>query len=328
MFQYFVRRLLWAAVMLLLVISTVFVIFFILPGGAGRKGPEGVSPVAVAFAGKQPTPEVLADIEERFGLDDPVYVQYGRYVWNLIQFWEPDNLGYSYQTEEPVKEAIFRRLPATISLAVGASVVWLFLGVSLGVVSALKRRTLVDRGSMLFALIGVSMPTFWLGLLAVFYFDGTLDIYDTGSYEKLLDDPAHWFSVLWLPWLVLAIVSAAFYTRMVRGNMLEVEGEDYIRTAKAKGLKRRSVIRHQLRSALSPVVTMYGLDLGLLLGGAVITEQIFSIPGIGAYAVDAIRATNLPVILGITTIAAFFVIIANLVVDMLYAVLDPRVTYS
>lgn len=328
MFQYFIRRLLWAIVMLLLTISVVFAIFFLVPGGAGRKGPEGVSPVAVAFAGKQPTPDVLAEIEERFGLDDPIYVQYGRYVWNVVQFWDDESLGYSYQTEEPVKQAIFRRLPATIGLAVGASVIWLVLGVALGVISALKRRTLIDRGSMLFALAGVSMPTFWLGLIVVFFFDATLNIYDTGSYVPFFEDPVQWFEVMWLPWLVLAIVSAAFYTRMVRGNMLEVESEDYIRTAKAKGLRRRGVIRHQLRSALSPVVTMYGLDLGLLLGGAVITEQIFSIPGIGAYSVDAIQANNLPVILGITIFAAAFVIIMNLIVDMLYAVLDPRVTYS
>ena len=184
MFQYFIRRLLWAIVMILLTISVVFAIFFIVPGGAGRKGPEGVSPVAVAYAGKQPTPEVLAEIEERFGLDDPIYVQYGRYVWNVVQFWDDENLGYSYQTEEPVKDAIFRRLPATISLAVGASILWLFLGVSLGVISALHRRTFIDRASMFFALAGVSMPTFWLGLIVVFFFDATLNIYDTGSYAR------------------------------------------------------------------------------------------------------------------------------------------------
>jgi peptide/nickel transport system permease protein len=328
MFQYFIRRLLWALVMLLLTISAVFAIFFLIPGGAGRSGPEGISPVAVSLAGKQPTKAVLRDIEERYGLNDPIYMQYGKYVSSLAQFWEDDSFGYSYQSDEPVKRAIFRHLPATISLAVGASIIWLVLGVALGVVSALKRRTLVDRGSMLFALAGVSMPTFWLGLIVVFFFDATLNIYDTGSYVSLFEDPIQWFEVLWLPWLVLAIVSAAFYTRMVRGNMLEVENEDYIRTAKAKGLRRRGVIRHQLRSALAPVVTMYGLDLGLLLGGAVITEQIFSIPGIGNLSVDAISEGNLPVIIGTTVFAAAFVIIMNLVVDMLYAVLDPRVTYS
>lgn len=328
MFQYFIRRLLWAIVMLLLVVSVVFAIFFLVPGGAGRKGPEGVSPVAVAFAGKQPTPELLKEIEETMGLDDPLYIQYGRYIGNLVQFWQPDSLGFSYQTEEPVKAALFRRLPATISLAIGASILWLALGVFLGVISALKRRSMVDRGSMLFALAGVSLPTFWLGLIVVVLFDHTWNVYDTGAYVGLLEDPIGWFKVMWLPWIVLAIVSAAFYTRMVRGNMLEVENEDYIRTAKAKGLKRRGVIRHQLRSALSPVVTMYGLDLGLLLGGAVITEQVFSIPGIGGYAVDAIQSNNLPVILAITVVAAFFVIAANLIVDMLYAVIDPRVTYS
>jgi peptide/nickel transport system permease protein len=164
--------------------------------------------------------------------------------------------------------------------------------------------------------------------MAVFFFDARLHIYNTGDYVGLTTNPWGWFKVMWLPWLVLAIVSAAIYTRMVRGNMLDVASEDYIRTARSKGLKERSVIRHELRSALTPVVTMYGLDLGILLGGAIITEHIFNIPGIGAFAVSAIQAQNLPVILGTTIIAAFFVIMANLIVDVVYAFLDPRVAYS
>jgi peptide/nickel transport system permease protein len=181
---------------------------------------------------------------------------------------------------------------------------------------------------MFFALIFVSMPTFWLGLMAVFFFDSGLNIYETGEYVGLTNDPIGWFKIMWLPWLVLALVSAAIYARMVRGNMLEVQSEDYIRTARAKGLPERSVTRHTLRSALTPVVTMYGLDLGVLLGGAIITERIFNIPGIGSYAVDAILSNNLPIILGTTVFAAAFVIIANLLVDIAYAALDPRVKYS
>src|SRR5918998_192693 len=324
MLQYVIRRLLWAVLSLVLVIATVFVIFFILPGGAGGTSASGERTVAIMFAGKNPRPAQVEAVSKRLGLDQPVYVQFGRYVGNAFQ----GDLGYSYQTQEPVTEAIIKRLPATASLAIGASIVWLLMGVGIGVVSALKRRSIWDRSSMVFALVFVSMPTFFLGLVAVFVFDSGWNIYETGEYAALTSNPLQWLRIMWLPWLVLALVSAAVYARMVRGNMLEVQGEDYIRTARAKGLPERSVTRHTLRSALTPVVTMYGLDLGVLLGGAIITERIFNIPGIGSYAVDAILSNNLPIILGTTVIAASFVIVANLLVDIAYAVLDPRVRYS
>lgn len=324
MLQYIIRRLLWAAVMLCLVVAVIFTIFFVLPGGTARREEGRLSPVAVMMAGRNPRPELVRHIEERLGLNEPVYVQFGRYIANAAQL----DFGFSYHSNQPVRQAVMRRLPATISLAVGASVVWLVIGVSLGVVSALKRRTIWDRGSMLLALIGVSLPTFWLGLMAVFYFDSRLGVYAVGEYVPITENIGQWFASLWLPWLVLAVVSAAFYTRMIRGNLLEVQGEDYIRTARAKGLRERSVVRHALRSALTPVVTMYGLDLGILLGGAVITERIFNIPGIGAMAVNSIQNSDLPIVLGVTVVAAFFVILANLLVDIVYAGLDPRVRYS
>lgn len=324
MTQYIVRRLLWSWVMLMLVAATVFVIFFVLPGGSGKAGPGGHSSVAVMMAGKNPRPELVENIEQRLGLDQPVPVQFGRYIWRMFQ----GDLGYSYQSNQPVTEAILQRLPPTASLAIGSSIIWLVLGVLIGIVSAIKRRSLFDRSSMLFALIFLSMPTFWLGLLAVFLFDGALDVYDVGSYVGITTDPVQWLKVMWLPWLVLALTDVALYSRLVRSNLLEVMHEDYVRTARAKGLKEHSVIRHQLRSALAPVVTMYGLDLGILLGGAIITERIFNIPGIGAYAVQAVTSSNLPVILGTTILAAFFVIVANLVVDIVYAFLDPRVVYK
>ena len=325
MLQYVIRRLLWAVVMLMAVVALVFFIFFGLPGSAGTAQTEGgYPPVAIKIAGKRPTPATLDAIVERLDLDKPVPAQFLTFVTNAAQ----GDLGYSYQTEEPVTQAVLRRLPPTLSLAFGASVLWLLMGSTVGVISALRRRTLMDRTSMVAALIGVSMPVFWLGLIAVYFFDSRLGIYDTGSYVGFFTNPAQWFSVMWLPWVVLAVLYAAIYARMVRGNMLEVAGEDYIRTARAKGLRERSVIRHKLRSALTPVVTMYGLDLGLLLGGAIITESIFNIPGIGSYTVTAIQQQNLPVILGTTVIASFFIIASNLIVDILYAVLDPRVTYS
>ena len=325
MFQYIVRRLLWAIVSLILVIGAVFLIFFVMPAIAARgTGVSGQEIVAISFAGKNPRPSQVAAVTKRLGLDQPLYVQFGRYVGNAFQ----GDLGFSYQTQEPVTKAILSRLPATASLAVGASIVWLVMGVGIGVISALRSRSFWDRSSMFFALIFLSMPTFWLGLMAVFFFDSGLNVYETGEYVALTSNPIGWFKIMWLPWLVLALVSAAIYARMVRGNMLEVQSEDYIRTARAKGLPERSVTRHTLRSALTPVVTMYGLDLGVLLGGAIITERIFNIPGIGSYSVDAILSNNLPIILGTTVFAAAFVIVANLVVDIAYATLDPRVRYS
>ncbi len=324
MLRYLIRRLLWSIVMLVLVISSVFLIFFVLPGGAGKEDAGGGCPVCIQFAGKNPSATQIALVRERFGLDKPLHIQYFRYIGNALQ----GDLGTSYQTGEEVTDAIFHRLPATIGLAIGASTIWLLMGVSIGVVSALKRRTVIDRGSMLLALVGLSLPTFVFGLFGIFLFDGKLNIYDTGSYVPITEDPLQWFKVMWLPWLVLAIVSAAIYARIVRGNMLEVSGEDYIRTARAKGLPERSVIRHKLRSALTPIVTLYGLDLGILLGGTVITESVFNIPGIGSYSVQAIQSSNLPIILGTTTFAAAFVIVANLLVDVAYASLDPRIRYS
>jgi len=316
MLQYIIRRLLWSVVMLLLISMIVFVIFFVLAGG-GRE-------VAVRMSGKNPSPRNIENTIERLGLDQPIYVQFGKYVWNALQ----GDLGRDYHNGLPVTSQVLSHLPATASLAIGASIVWLMIGIPIGVISALKRRSLMDRGAMLFALMGVSLPTFWLGLMVVFLFDFRLNWYVVGEYERLTVDPVLWFRALWLPWLVLAVTQAAFYTRMVRGNMLEVQGEDYIRTARAKGLRERSVIRHALRSALTPVVTMYGLDVGILMGGAIITEAIFNIPGIGTLTVSAINAANFPVIMGTTLVASFAVIAANLLVDIVYASLDPRVTYS
>jgi peptide/nickel transport system permease protein len=323
--QYVIRRILWAFVMLAVVVGIVFVIFFVLPGGAGStSGNSKYPPVAVRMAGKNPTPEKIEGVVHRLNLDQPTYIQFAKYLGNAVQ----GDLGYSFLTQEPVTQAVLRRMPPTLGLAFGASVLWLLMGCTVGVISALKRRTLLDRSSMILALAGVSLPIFWLGLISVFFFDSRLGIYNTGDYTSIFSNPLQWLSVMWLPWFVLAVTYAAIYSRMVRGNMLEVAGEDYIRTARAKGLPERSVIRHKLRSALTPVVTMYGLDLGILLGGAIITESIFNIPGIGSYTVTAITQQNLPVILGTTVIASFFIIVSNLIVDVLYAVLDPRVVYS
>ncbi|MQB02274.1 MAG: ABC transporter permease subunit, partial [Actinobacteria bacterium] len=205
MLQYVIRRLLWSIVMLLLISMIVFLIFFVLTPGGARE-------VAVRMSGKNPSPRNIQNTMGRLGLDQPVHVQFGKYVWNALQ----GDLGRDYHNGLPVTQEVLSHLPATASLATGASIVWLMIGIPIGVVSALRRRSLMDRGSMLFALVGVSIPTFWLGLMVVFLFDFRLNWYSVGDYARLTQDPVNWLRALWLPWLVLAVTQAAFYTRMVR----------------------------------------------------------------------------------------------------------------
>nr|WP_269329234.1 ABC transporter permease [Kineosporia babensis] len=219
------------------------------------------------------------------------------------------------------------RLPVTLSLAAGAAVVWVLVGVGVGVLSALRRGTVFDRAAMAVALAGVSLPVFFTGLLALSVFSYTLDIFPPGgSFTPITENPFDWAYSLVLPWVTLAFLYAAGYARLTRAGMLETMNEDYIRTARAKGLAERTVVlKHALRSTLTPVLTIFGLDLGLLIGGAILTESTFSLPGLGTYTVQAISSNDLPKVLGVTMLAATFVVIANLVVDILYAVIDPRV---
>ncbi len=319
--RYVVRRLLWSVVVLLVITLITFLIFFIMPP----------TDPAVAFAGKSPTPELIAEAEEQLGLDKPWPVQYGMYVKRLFlgdEYGWP-GLGFSYNTRAPVKDEVFERAVVTFQLAVGAAIMWLALGISIGIVSALKRGTMVDRAAMGFALFGVSAPVFWLGLVTLFIFWNKLKILPGTGYVPITEDPSLWFQHFIMPWGVLMLLFAAFYARMVRGNLLETMGEDFIRTARAKGLSEKKVVRkHALRASLTPVVTMFGLDFGLLLGGAIITERVFNLPGLGAYAVSSVFDGDLPAILAVTSFAAIFVTMMSLVVDIIYAYLDPRVRYA
>jgi peptide/nickel transport system permease protein len=236
-------------------------------------------------------------------------------------------LGYSFITKREVWPELLDRLPVTLSLALGAAVIWLLAGISVGVISALRRGTVFDRAAMSVALGGVSLPIFFTGIVSLFIFSYQLGwTAPGGSYTPFADDPLDWAYNLILPWITLAFLFSAQYARLTRAGMLETMGDDYIRTARAKGLRERRVVaRHGLRGALTPVLTIFGLDLGLLLGGAVLTESTFSLPGLGKYAVEGIFAGDLPKVMGVTLLAATFVIVANLVVDLLYAVIDPRV---
>ncbi len=318
--RYIARRVLWVGVLLFLVSLLTFVIFYVLPS----------ADPAQLRAGRRASPEQVEAIRQRMGLDDPMLVQFWNYLKGI--FTEGD-FGYSYVNEQPVKELILARVPATISVAIGASILWLFFGVLVGVISAVRRRTKLDRTAMGAALVGISAPEYWVGLVALYLFADDIGLVplfgSAGSYVPFSQDPFTWFNSLILPWSVLAISFAAFYSRLLRGNLIEVMGEDYVRTARAKGLReRRVVMRHGMRSALTPIVTVFGMDLGLLLGGAVLIEVVFNIPGIGRQAYDAILRADLPMIQGTVLISAFFIIVANLVVDIVYAFLDPRVRYD
>jgi peptide/nickel transport system permease protein len=316
--RYIIRRTLWVVLLLLIVSAVTFLIFYLLPSG---------DPAALR-AGKSPSPEQLAQIRHTLGLDKPIYEQYWIFMKNVFLHFD---FGFSYQDSQPVRAELFQRLPATASLTVGAVVVWLVIGLPIGVISAIKSRSAVDRLSMGGALLAISAPVYWLGLVGLFFFSNDIGrfakIFDgAGTYVPLTQNPSRWFGSLLLPWLVLAASFAAFYARLLRSNLVETMSQDYIRTARAKGLKERTVIgKHALRAGLTPIVTAAGLDLAGLLGGAVITEAVFNLPGIGRLSIDSVTDSDLPVITATVLIAATFVIVANLVVDVLYAVIDPRV---
>jgi peptide/nickel transport system permease protein len=320
MITYIIRRLLWSVVLLFAVSLIAFLIFVLMPA----------ADPAILRAGRNPSPEVIAAIREQLGLDKPWYVQYGIYLRDLILHFD---FGYSYQNNVAVRETIFDRLPATISLAIGGAVVWLLIGIPIGIISAIKRGTLLDRFAMGFALLAISAPVYWVGLVSIYLFSEDLGkllpiFKGSGQYTPFTEDPWAWFTALILPWLVLATAFAAIYARFLRANLLDVMGEDYIRTARAKGLGERKVVfKHGLRSAITPIVTIFGLDLGILIGGAILTETVFNIPGIGRLAFDSIQKSDLPIVQGTVLIAALAIILMNLVVDILYAFLDPRVRY-
>lgn len=337
MVTYIIRRVIGALLMLLVVSIFTFAIAFILPRIAGGSAES----LASRYVGRTANAQEVALAAERLGFNDPLPVQYGRWVGAIFTGADYDYgpgvercpapcLGYSFINHTPVWPDLLDRLPVTLSLAVGASLLWLVAGVAIGVLSALRRGSIFDRAAMAVALGGVSLPIFFTGIMSLAIFSYKLGwTAEGGSYVPFTQNPAEWFYDLLLPWITLALLFSATYARLTRAGMLETMGEDYIRTARAKGLPERQVIsRHGLRAALTPIITIFGLDVGLLLGGAVLTETAFSLPGLGKYAIDAINTNDMPKIMGVTLLAAIFVVVANLVVDLLYAVVDPRVRLS
>ena len=323
---YVIRRVLIMLLMLLLLSFAVFFLFSLLPADVAR-----------LTCGKICTDETIELNRIRLGLDKSIFEQYWIFLSGIFVgrvygqgataiVCDAPCLGYSFTRQEPVLDLITDRLPATIFLALGAFVLFLIGGVSLGVYSALRRGKWQDKSVMGISLVGYSLPSFFIGLVVIFFVVIRWKLLPFPSYVQPWDDPVKFLQTMILPWLVLAILYAAFYTRLTRSQMLETLGEDYIRTARAKGLPEKIVIRkHALRAGLTPIVTAAGLDLAGLLGGAIILETIFSLPGIGSLAVSAVLNPDLPILVGITLITATFIIVANLIVDLLYAVIDPRV---
>jgi peptide/nickel transport system permease protein len=321
MWRYIVRRLLWVVVVVLLITALTFAIFFVLPS----------TDPAVTFAGRNPTPELIAEVRKNFGLDEPVWRQYGLFLQHVFtgdEYGWP-GLGFSYATRSPVRDQFFDRVLVTVQLAVGATLIWLVVGIPVGIVSAVRRRSLLDRTAMLAALLCISVPVFWLGLVALWLFWFKLRWAPGTGYVPIGEDPGGWFGHMLLPWVVLALLYAAQYARMTRGSLLDVMGQDYIRTARVKGLPESKVIlKHGLRAGLTPIVTLVGVDLGVLLGGAVITETVFNLQGVGQWAVASVFQGDLPVVLAVTVVVAIAVTLMNLIVDIVYAYLDPRVRYN
>lgn len=314
--RFLLRRFMFGALVMFIVSVVVFVLFFV-----ANKDP------ATAFCGKTCTPERLALIKTRLGLQRGHLSQYGHFLWQLLH----GNLGYSFASQVSVNSKIAQGLPATASLAVGSAVVWMLMGIPIGITAATKPRSVRDRVSTAFALTGLSLPSFVVGLvlLNLLFFQLTVRgvrWFPPSGYVPLSENPFEWARHLILPWFTLAFVTAASYARLTRGSMLEVLGEDYIRTARAKGLPERTVVyKHALRSALTPIVTLLGIDVATLLGGTVVTEKLFGLQGIGQSALTAVNQSDLPVVVGTVLVAALFIVVANVIVDVLYALLDARV---
>jgi len=324
---YIIRRVLGMLTLLFFLSVTVFFLFNLLPGNPAR-----------LTCGKACTPAIIHANEVRLGYDQPVLVQYQRFVSGLFfgRVYSEDSpqpikcdapcLGYSFNRRAEVMDLITKAAPVTFWLATGAFVIWIVVGVSLGIFAALRRGRWQDRLVMGVSLVGYSLPSFFIGLVLIFFVIIKWKVLPFPKYASPFDDPFRFLQTMILPWIVLAVLYAAFYMRLTRNQVLEVLNDDYVRTARAKGLPERTVVvKHALRAGLTPIVTAAGLDLAGLLGGAIISENIFSLPGLGSLAINSIVDSDLPVITGITLLTASIIIFANLVVDLLYAVVDPRV---
>jgi peptide/nickel transport system permease protein len=323
MFRFLVRRTLGAAVILLIISALVFVLFYAAPRDPAR-----------IACGKVCTPETLELVRKNLGIADPLPVQYWEWLKGLFvgrdytSFGRCDApcLGYSFQNREPVLDTILDRFPTTLSLAIGSSVVYLIFGIGTGMLAAVKQGKALDKIASSASLIASSMQIYVVGVLATYLLVDQWHLLDRANYTPFTDNPAKWAQGLLVPWLVLSLIWTANYTRMTRSQMVETLSEDYVRTARAKGLSGRTVFfRFAWRGAMGPIITIFGLDLGMLLGGAIITESTFSLQGLGMLSVKAVSTNDLPMLLGVVLVAAGAIVVFNIIVDAVYALIDPRV---
>jgi peptide/nickel transport system permease protein len=310
--RFAVRRLANMAFVLIAISIIVFFVFYKIPGG---------DPV-LRIAGRTADETVRAQVREDFGFNDPTHVQYLRMMDKTF-----DGSLESYSNRVNVREELIRGIPATASLVIGGAVIWLFFGILFGVISAVYAGRIPDRVLTILGLIGISLPVFWVGAMLLYYLTYKVSLFPAGGYVPLSEDPASWFSHMILPWFCISLVFIGFYSRLLRSNMLDVMNEDYVRTARAKGLsERRVLVGHVMRNALIPIVTLFGLDFGAAIGGgAILTETVFGLQGIGQYVAESIGTLDLPPIMGTTLYAAFFIVLFSAIVDIVYARLDPRV---
>jgi len=320
MIQYLIRRLLWAGVLFLAVTIVTYVIFFLVPADPARLA-----------AGQSASPQRVAEVEKFLGLDDPVYIQYAHFLKRLVL---EGSLGQSFLTRQSVNAEIFRAAPVTASLVFGAIIMVLMFAIPLGIFSALRPRSLLDRAAMTYVLIGISLPSFWIGLMLSYLIGFKLGLTPIAGYCEVISvtDASvcgglkDWAYHMVLPWATLAIVVAGTYVRFVRAEVMETMNQDYVRTARAKGAPESQVMRsHILRNAMLPVVTMVGMDIGLLLGGAIFIEAVFGLPGLGGTALESIQRFDLPTLQGVVIFGALAIIVFTLIVDLLYAWIDPRI---
>ncbi|MEV3921635.1 ABC transporter permease [Actinomadura coerulea] len=329
MTRYVAARLAGVAGVLLVICAVTFTIFYVFPADP-----------ALQACGKSCTPERLAMLHHQMGLDRPLWRQFADYLGGVfagrdygsgrqsVQCHFPC-LGFSYQNNMPVWDLMMRRLPTTLSIGIGAAVLWLAGGVTVGVVSALRKDSLLDRALMVGTLTSASLPIYFTAMALTVLVVQIGGLLPYSSYVPFAEDPATWAKNLVLPWIALALLYAAMYARLSRASMVETMAEPYIRTARAKGLPERTVVtKHGLRAGLTPVLTVFGMDLGALLGGALITESVFGLPGIGRLTIDSIDKSDQPVVMGVALLAAFFITFANLTVDLLYAAIDPQVSLT
>ena len=316
MIRFLAGRIAFAMLVLLALSTFVFLLFFVAPGDPAR-----------LVAGDKATEAQLVQIRSNLGLDRPIHEQYVSFLGRAVQ----GDLGFSYRNQQPVLKLIANRLPATISLVIGGVIVWLAVGIPIGIMSARHAGGLRDRIGQGFILIGLSFPTFVLGMVSlyVFYFlprQAGFTLFPAGGFKPFWPNPVIWAWHMFLPWMTVALTTAAVYARLTRGQMLEVMGEDYIRTARAKGLPETTVVlKHGMRATLTPLVTQLGADIAFLLGGAIVIEQVYGLQGVGALAVQAVNTQDRPIIIGVVMLGGLFIVMANIIVDIAYALLDPRV---